>query len=194
MVRHYTGEPIEREVLERIASTIRRAPSAGFSQGQRLLVVDDPSVLERLAELRPDPEGTEPWFESAPAHIVVLASEADYHARYTQPDKLQDGKERVWPAPFWYVDGGAALMLVLLAALDEGLAASVYSVSLALQPAFRELLRIDPALHIVAGVTVGRPLPDPEWSRRASRRAQPRRPLHELVRWNTGTGGSAPQA
>ena len=40
MVRHYTGEAIPRETLERIVATVRRAPSAGFSQGQRLLVVE----------------------------------------------------------------------------------------------------------------------------------------------------------
>ena len=28
MVRHYTGEPATREALERIAATVRRAPSA----------------------------------------------------------------------------------------------------------------------------------------------------------------------
>jgi nitroreductase len=33
MVRHYDGEPIPREKLERIAATVRRTPSAGFSQG-----------------------------------------------------------------------------------------------------------------------------------------------------------------
>ena len=59
MVRHYTGEPAPREVLERIVATVRRAPSAGFSQGQRLLVVDDPEVLAQIAALGDDevPEG-----------------------------------------------------------------------------------------------------------------------------------------
>ena len=49
MVRHYTGERVPREALERIAATVRRAPSGGFSQGQRLLVVDDPDLLARIA-------------------------------------------------------------------------------------------------------------------------------------------------
>src|SRR5687767_13816198 len=111
MVRHYRPEPIPRETLERIAATVLRAPSAGFSQGQRLLVVDDPQVR---AGLRLGAhEGLEPWFESAPAHVLVLTRAADYHERYTKPDKLQGGAEIAWPAPFWYVDAGAALMLVL---------------------------------------------------------------------------------
>ena len=131
MIRNYEREPIPRETLERIAATVRRAPSGGFSQGQRLLVVDDPALLEQLAALNADvPEGVEPWFASAPAQIFVLTREADYHERYQQDDKLQDGEEIEWPVPFWHVDAGAALMLVLLAAIDEGLGAAVYGIPL----------------------------------------------------------------
>ena len=39
------------------------------------------------------------------------------------PDKLDDGQEIDWPVPYWFVDAGAALMLLLLAAIDEGLGA-----------------------------------------------------------------------
>jgi nitroreductase len=182
MVRHYAREPIPRETLERIAATVRRAPSAGFSQGQRLLVVDDPGVLAglRLGEH----EQLEPWFESAPAHVLVLTREADYHERYTKEDKLQAGEEIEWPAPFWYVDAGAALMLVLLAAIDEGLAAGVYGVPVEEEPRWRTLLGLPDDLLVVAGVTLGRPLPDPGWSRVTSRATQRRRNLDELVRWN----------
>jgi nitroreductase len=188
LIRHYDGEPVPRETLERIAATVRRAPSAGFSQGQRLLVVDDPDQLAALASLDEEaPVDAEPWFGSAPAHIVVLTREADYHDRYRKDDKLQDGEEIEWPVPFWHVDGGAALMLVLLAAIDEGLGAAVYGVPAELNGKFRELLRIPPELQIVAGITIGRPLPDPEWSKRASRATQRRRPVEELVHWNTWT-------
>ena len=40
-VRSYTGERVPRETLERIARAARRGPNAGYSQGLRLLVVDD---------------------------------------------------------------------------------------------------------------------------------------------------------
>jgi FMN reductase [NAD(P)H] len=188
MVRHYEPEPIPRETLERIVATVRRAPSGGFSQGQRLLVVDDPDVLARLAAIDDDaPAGTEPWFESAPVQIFVLTREADYHERYQKADKLEDGEEIVWPVPFWYVDAGAALMLVLLAAIDEGLGAAVYGVFPDVEAQFRELLAIPDDFHFVAGITLGRPLPDPEWSRLSSRSTQRRRGLDELVRWNSWT-------
>jgi FMN reductase [NAD(P)H] len=186
MVRHYTGEAVPRETLERIVATVRRAPSAGFSQGQRLLVVDDPGLLADLAALagRPEDPDVEPWFPSAPAHVLVLTREADYHDRYRREDKLQDGGEIEWPVPFWYVDAGATLMLVLLAAIDEGLSAGVYGVPVEQDPAWRALLGIPDDLRIVAGVTVGRGAPDPVWSGKTSRATQRRRALDEIVKWN----------
>jgi nitroreductase len=187
MVRHYLREPVGRETLERIVSTVRRAPSAGYSQGQRLLVVSERALLDELAawEQREAPEGVEPWFGTAAAHVLVLVREDDYHDRYREPDKLQDGAEIEWPVPFWFVDAGAALMLILLAAIDEGLAAGVYGVAREDEKFLRGLLKIPSELSIVAGVTLGKAAPDPEWSTRASRFKQRRRPPDDVVHWQS---------
>jgi nitroreductase len=189
MVRHYTGEPVPREALGRIAATVRRAPSAGFSQGQRLLVVDDPELLAQIAALGDDEplEGVEPWFETAAAQAFVMTREADYHERYQRDDKLQDGEEIEWPVPFWHVDAGAAMMLILVAAIEEGLAAAVYGIFGDDEQQLRELLRIPDELTLVAGISLGYPRPDPGWSSRTSRATQRRRAVDELVRWNTWT-------
>src|SRR4051794_28259123 len=190
MVRHYTGEPVPREALERIVATVRRAPSGGFSQGQRLIVVDDPAVLRQLASSDAErPEGTEPWFGTAGAQIFVLTRENDYHERYNKPDKLElgDGEEIEWPVPFWHVDAGAAMMLVLLAAIEEGLAAAVYGIFGDDERELRDLLRIPDDFTLVAGVSIGYPLPDPGWSSKTSRTTQRRRTVDELVRWNAWT-------
>ena len=185
MVRHYTGEPAPRDALERIAATVRRAPSGGFSQGQRLLVVDDPDLLARIAALDDDPlEGVEPWLETAAAQIFVMTREDDYHERYQRDDKLQDGEEIEWPVPFWHVDAGAAMMLVLLGAIEEGLAAAVYGIFGDDERKLRELLRIPDDLALVAGITIGYPLPDPGWSSKTSRATQRRRTVDEVVHWN----------
>ena len=189
MVRHYEPEPVPRETLERICHTVRRAPSGGFSQGQRLLVVTEPDTRAAIAKLLHEDEGIaqgrEPWLSVAPAHIVVLTREQDYHDRYNQPDKLAvtGGVEIEWPAPFWYVDAGAAMMLILLAAIDEGLAAGVYGVTVPEMQAFKDLLGIPEDVHVVAGVTVGRARPDPNASRASSRFSQMRRAAEEVVRW-----------
>jgi nitroreductase len=189
IVRHYDTEAIPHETLERIVKTVRRAPSGGFSQGQRLIVVTESKTRARIAELLHEDEwvaqGREPWLSVAPVHIVVCAREGDYHDRYNEPDKLAvtGGVEIEWPAPFWFVDAGAALMLLLLAAIDEGLAAGVYGVTVPEMPAFKDLLGIPEDVSVVAGVTIGRPRPDPNASRSSSRMSQRRRPIHEVVRW-----------
>ena len=189
MVRHYTGDPVPRDALERIVATVRRAPSAGFSQGQRLLVVDDPELLGKIAALGDDEplEGVEPWFETAAAQVFVMTREGDYHERYQRDDKLQEGEEIEWPVPFWHVDAGAAMMLILVAAIEEGLAAAVYGIFGEDEMKLRELLRIPEELTLVAGVSLGYPRPDPGWSSKTSRSTQRRRAVDELVHWNTWT-------
>src|SRR6059058_1501181 len=186
MVRHYSGDPVPRDVLERMVATVRRAPSAGFSQGQRLLVVDDPELLAQIAALGDDEplEGVERWFETAAAQVFVMTREGDYHDRYQREDKLQEGEEIEWPVPFWHVDAGAAMMLVLLAAIDEGLGAAVYGIFPAEAEQLRELLSIPQELTLVAGISVGYPRPDPGWSSKTSRATQRRRAVDELVHWN----------
>jgi FMN reductase [NAD(P)H] len=189
MVRHYTGEPVPREALERIVATVRRAPSAGFSQGQRLLVVDDLDLLAQIAALGDDDplEGVEPWFETAAAQVFVMTRERDYHERYTKEDKLQDGEEIEWPVPFWHVDAGAAMMLILVAAIEEGLAAAVYGIFGDDEKKLRDLLQIPDDFTLVAGVSLGYPRPDPGWSSKTSRATQRRRNVDEIVHWNTWT-------
>jgi FMN reductase [NAD(P)H] len=184
-VRSYTGERVPRETLERIARAARRGPNAGYSQGLRLLVVDDPEAIEALIDPEDD-ERSQAWFRNAAAHILVMTREQDYHDRYTQPDKLgiTGGVEIVWPVPFWHVDAGAALMLVLLAALEEGLGAGVYGVPVEEDARWRELLSIPDDLTIVTGVTVGHPADDPDWDRASSVFSQRRRKQDEVVKWN----------
>jgi nitroreductase len=187
MVRHYAPDPVPRDVVERIVSTIRRAPSAGYSQGQRLLVVTEEHGRAEIARIVSSgwaaEEGLEPWVESAPVHVFVCTREADYHERYQQEDKLADGQEIEWPVPFWHVDAGAALMLILLAAIDEGLAAGLSGVPTDLAAELADAFGIPDDVTIVAHVTIGVSAPDPGWSAVTSRRTKPRRPESENIRW-----------
>ena len=187
MVRNYAPEPVSKEVVERIVGTVRRAPSAGYSQGQRLLVVTQDEGRAEIARLAgggwATDEQLEPWVESAPVHVLVCVREADYHERYQQADKLVDGQEIEWPVPFWFVDAGAALMLILLAAIDEGLAAGLSGVPKELADRLRGSFGIPDDVVIVAHVTIGAPAPDPGWSAVTSRRTKPRRAETDSIRW-----------
>jgi FMN reductase [NAD(P)H] len=195
MVRHYRAERVPPEVVERIVATIRRAPSAGYSQGQRLLVVTEDEGRSEIARVlggrrSAASDEVEPWLDTAPVHVLVCTREADYHDRYRRADKLQDGQEIEWPVPYWFVDAGAGLMLLLLAAIDEGLAAGVSGVPVDSADELRGIFGIPLDVTIIALVTIGVGAPDPGWSAVTSRRTQPRRAPDEVVHWQRwGTHG-----
>lgn len=186
MVRSYSDEPVAADVLERIAGVVRRAPSAGFSQGHRLFVVTDRDGRRELARLAGEDEyaamGHERWISAAPVHVVVGVREESYHERYRAADKLVDGEEIGWPAPYWYVDAGALFMLVQLAALDEGLVAGVFGVPPEQVPELKAAVGMPADVHFVCVVTIGHPSPGGDDEAVTSRLSRRRLPLDELVR------------
>lgn len=122
MVRRYTPEPIERESLDRIIEAAVRAPSAGFSQGQRFIVVTDAEIRADIAKAAGEDEyldrGFDAWLSVAPVHVVLCVDPKVYHDRYGEPDK--EGTD-TWTVPYWWLDIGASFMAILYAAVDEGL-------------------------------------------------------------------------
>ncbi|NIR36465.1 MAG: nitroreductase family protein, partial [Actinobacteria bacterium] len=67
--------------------------------------------------------GFDPWLSRAGQLLVLCAEPQRYHDRYSAPDKDPAALEAV---PWWWVDAGAALMAMLLAAVDAGLAAGFH--------------------------------------------------------------------
>ncbi len=160
MVRAYLDTPIPDEVIDLIVDAGRRAPSAGFAQGQRFVVVTDPSTRAALADAAAEgtylERGFDPWLSRAPVHVVVCTDPTAYLERYAEPDKAApDGTSPAadWPVPYWWVDAGASLMAILLAAVDAGLAAGFLG-----GHAFDDvhgLLGIPEHVHVVGVVTIG---------------------------------------
>jgi len=179
MVRTYAPGPVPRDALERIVSTVRRAPSAGFSQGQRLLVVTEQATRDAIGDVLGDRQ----WVSEAPVLVVVGVREADYHDRYTKPDKLVDGQEIEWPVPYWHFDAGAAAMLILLAAIDEGYAAGLFGVFAEAMTAFKHLLNIPDDVAVTCCITIGKAADDSSWDALTSRLTQARKPVDDLVHW-----------
>ncbi|HET9323800.1 MAG TPA: nitroreductase family protein [Gaiellaceae bacterium] len=188
-VRSYADRPVPHEVLERIANAaVVWAPSAGFSQGLRIVVVMDPDTRRQIAVAAHEEElaaqGRRPWKAAAPVHMVVLTREDDYHDRYRSPDKLKitGGTEIEWPAPYWYVDAGAAVMALMLAAIDEGLDTAIFGTTDA--AALREILGLPDDLRFVAVVTMGYPTEARDVaSASSSVFSRRRKPRAEVVRW-----------
>jgi nitroreductase len=154
------------------------------------VVVTDRNTRARIAELADEDKyvtstGLEPWITRAPVHIVVAMREDDYHDRYTKPDKLEatGGEEIEWRVPWWWVDAGKAIMLLLLAAVDEGLGAGLFGLVGDHNDDVRELLGMPADFEIVGVVTVGHPAPEANEERLKKRLREARRPLDEVVRW-----------
>ena len=163
MIRNFTDEPVPWETVERIVDNGRRGPSAGFSQGMQFVAVTDADTRGRIAEIAGEHwyvrQGHEPFMSRAPVHIVITTSEEDYHRRYNEPDKKAKGQEEIgWPIPYWHTDAGAAMMLVLLAAVDEGLGTAFVGVK---DPMELQAAMGIPAEHLPIGVVfIGHPAPD----------------------------------
>jgi nitroreductase len=193
MVRNYTDEPVGRDTLDRILDVARRAPSAGHSQGQAFVVVTDAERRSRIAELAGEAQyvakGFDPWISRAPVHVVVCVSKSLYLERYSEPDKGDGsmGDESAWPIPYWWVDAGAAMMLLLLAAVDEGLAAGFLGSHR--MPELKMTLDIPDHVEPIGIVTLGHPAPD----RRSGSLGRGRRPRRRVVhheQWHEESDGS----
>ena len=185
MVRRYTSEPVPEDRLLSLVRIALRGPSAGFTQGQSFVIVTDPALRQAIAELAGEDRyvarGFDPWISSAPAVIVACTSEQAYRQRYAAADKLGPAAPLAWSVPFWHLDAGCALMLLLLAAVDAGLAAGFLGVR---DPAaVRALLAIPDDVEPVGIVTVGHPAPDRP-SRSLERGRRPEAEVIHTNRWN----------
>jgi nitroreductase len=123
MVREFAPEPIPRDVLERVLETGLHAPSAGFAQGLELIVLDQHEQIDDFWRI------TDPWARKTGQHgeppvlVIPIGNVHTYLARYSEPDKERLGMEveEGWPVPYWDLDAAMSVMLILLAAVDEGL-------------------------------------------------------------------------
>jgi nitroreductase len=126
MVRNFSDRPVDAAIIDRILELTRHAPSAGFTQGQSFILVTRPELRKAIAATCEEEEyvqsGFAPFISKAPVLLIPCTSEAAYHRRYQEADKVnEDGTEIVWPVPYWFMDIGCAVMIALLAAIDEGL-------------------------------------------------------------------------
>ena len=118
MIRAFKPDPVPKKKIENILSIAQHYPSAGFSQEVSFVVVTDKERREKIRKLRD-------LRSDAPVILIPCVSEKIVHDRYHEPDKIRaGGKEIDWPIPFWYFDVGCSCMLIFLAAVNEGLAAS----------------------------------------------------------------------
>jgi nitroreductase len=160
MVRDYDpARPVPAEVRERLLAHAIRAPSAGFSQGWAFLVLETAEERDRFWTATTDAGAPDRWLtrmRRAPLLVVPLSHKAAYLDRYAEPDKgWTDRDESRWPVPYWDVDTGMAALLMLLTAVDEGLAACFFGVPPERVAALREAFGVPADYSPIGCVSVG---------------------------------------
>jgi nitroreductase len=163
MVRNFSDKIVNPYSIERILDFARRGPSAGFTQGQDFILITEPELKKAIADICGEDKyvaaGFDPFISQAPILIIPCTNEAAYHRRYQSPDKLQeDGTEIHWPVPYWFMDVGCAFMIILIAVVDEGLAAG-FAGDHGLD-SLRALLGIPEEVTLVGVIPIGHPAKD----------------------------------
>ena len=98
-VRKYSEREVPREVVERLLRETLTAPSSRNSRSTRLLVVEDPATVARMAAMRDYGSG---FLKGVPRAIVVLGDTA--------------------ASDLWKVNAAISATVLQLACVDEGLA------------------------------------------------------------------------
>jgi nitroreductase len=188
MVRRFTDEPVDPDLLDRLLDLSRRAPSAGNSQGVAFVVLSGPDETARYWDTTL-PAARRPGFRfpgliAAPVLVVVLTRPDSYVERYGEADKARTGlgeHEDRWTVPYWWVDAGAAVEHLLLGAVSAGLGACFFGV-FDHEPAVRAALAVPPGWRTVGTVAIGHPADADEPGASVGR---PRRALDEVVHRGT---------
>ncbi len=189
--RYYKPDPVSDEVLHRVLSAARWAPSGGNRQPLSLVVTRDPATKEKLQALylpfwneyvRGIDRGSVRVgtrdgriLESAdhfanhlaeiPVLVTVCARLADVHPTDTELGRLSIvGGASVYPA----------VQNVLLAARNAGLGSALTTLLCAVEPEVKALLAIPDDVSTAAMLTLG-------WPARPFPRKLTRKPVSELV-------------
>ena len=166
-------------------SNATRGPSAGYSQGFAFVVLTEPDQRRLFWQTTSGPdwrgESESVPLTRAPVVIVPLANKQAYLDRYAMPDKMHTplSSEANWPTPYWDIDTGFSVMLILLSAVDLGLGALFFGIFQGEQ-ALMEALGVPEGYRPIGALAVGHPTRG-EHSR--PELLTGRRPLENMVKW-----------
>jgi len=161
MVRRYDPDrPVPPQVLTACLDNAVRAPSAGFSQGWDFVVLRTEAERRGFWDATSDPQSSpDPWLEgmqAAPVVILCCSHKQAYLDRYAAPDKgWTDKDESRWPVPYWDIDTGMASLLILLTAVDNGLAGLFFGVPPQRRAAVHERFAIPEDRSVIGVVSLG---------------------------------------
>ena len=189
MVRRFDPDrPVPGPALDTVLYAAQRAPSAGFSQGWDFVVLAEAGDRARFWGATRDPDlragaPVDGWLagvSAAPVLVLCLSDPDTYLDRYAEPDKgWTDRDPHRWPVPYWDVDTGMAAMLMLLAAVDQGLGALFFGIPAARHEQVRRAHGIPQNRRLVGVVALGHELTRTGGSSQTRARRTPA----EVVHW-----------
>jgi len=151
MVRQYIQDkPIPQKIVDKLISNAHRAPSAGHTQVQEFVIVQDPLIKEKLSKAALSQEQV----YDAPLLIVVCANTSRSVDRYGKR-----GREF-----YSIIDGAFASMLILLTAVNEGIGACF--VGAFLDDRVSAILKLPKYVKPIGIIALGFPAEDPGRFRR----------------------------
>lgn len=178
MCRDFLGDEVPAALVDAVLAAAFRAPSAGNTAGIELLVLESTDVQRywdaTLAGASRD-HFRWPGLLKAPVLVVPVVSPGAYVERYSEPDKSSSGLgagEEAWPVPYWFVDGGASVMAMLLSAEALGLGALFFG-QFQHEPAVAEAFAIPPGRRTLGTIALGYPAPGGQAPSASARRGRP---------------------
>lgn len=200
MSRYFdSSRPVSRETVHRLLELAVQAPSAGFSQGWHFLLLQRRADLDLYWTVTARPGPADNWstgMRSAPVVVLAWSDPERYRERYALADKQTSpaattgrgptGSDLAhWPVAWWDVDTAMAGLLVLMGAVDSGLAGAFAGVPADRWDQLRAAFGVPQQLRPVAALALG--YPDPAAAHRPKRL---RRPLASVV--SVGRYGCSP--
>ncbi|MGA8724938.1 MAG: nitroreductase family protein [Acidimicrobiales bacterium] len=194
MTRNFSGRPLDPGVVDDLLEAALRAPSAGNTQGREFVVLQGEETA-RYWDTTTDSE----WrarssrfagLRRAPVVVLAFADPDAYADRYQEPDKVGGGQgASEWGVPFWFVDAGFSVMIILLGAADQGVGAAFLG-NFRGEAALAAELGVPDRLRWLGAVLLGEAA-DPDPPTKSGLRT--RRTLEECVHrggWKAKGGGS----
>jgi nitroreductase len=132
MCRDFRADPVPGSTVDAVLAAAFRGPSAGNTSALDLVVLTGADTARYWDVTLPAGRRSGfrwPGLLRAPVLVVAVVEPSAYVERYGRADKAATGLGRsadAWPVPYWFVDGGAALMAMLLAAEATGLGALLF--------------------------------------------------------------------
>lgn len=187
MVRSFTPDPVPHRVVAECCDLARRSPSAGKAQFLDFVVLDEPQDVGRYWATTMDPDRRTTFrFQGllhAPVLVMVWIRPQAHVERYAEPDKVGTGLgegQHAWAVPYWWVDGGQALLALQLALADRGLGACLFGMFEHEQALAREF-GVPEDRRGLGTIAAGWPAPDEA----GASSGRPRQPLEDIVHRGT---------